>query len=101
MKTVKVLSRCHESTVEWEPEQFSPLGMKAAHSLYCVGDAQPKASHVKAPREVSRWIKNGCFVPMTWKRGEAAKLNAWRKEMGYSAENSGYQSRVHHSGYNR
>lgn len=97
MKHVKILSRCHESTVEWVPEQLSPLGLKMAYNLYCVGDTRPKASHLKAPREVSRRIKNGSYVPMTWKRGEAAKLNAWRKEMGHSMGNSGWISRPHHN----
>lgn len=101
MRTVKVLSRCHESTAEWEPERLSPLGLKLIYNMYLTGDTPLKASARRAPRKTSKWIRDGYYIPMNWKPGQTAKLNAWRKEMGHSAGNAGYQSKVHHSRYNQ
>ena len=90
MKTVKVLSRCHESTIEWVPEPLSPVKLRAALEICKAtheagtarGDYAPalKASMRKAAGNTSNWVKDGYFKPMNWKPEEAAELRQWRRE---------------------
>jgi len=78
MKTKKILSRCHETEVEWTPEPLSPMMLRK--SIRVLGmSVKPKPKPEKKP---AKWVKDGYVVPMQWSTQERRARRQWLRDNG-------------------
>jgi hypothetical protein len=91
--TTTILSRCHETEVEWTPELLSPIKLRAALELCSyVGARKPEQVYFPEPKKpvqtVSKAIlskprkrdKPGYVKPMLWTPQQSAELRKWYRQ---------------------